>query len=170
MKGRAHVFDRDDIDTDLIIPAKYLNTDDPAELSEHAMEFVDIDFPKKVKAGDIVVGGRNFGCGSSREHAVWAFTGKGVQAVIADSFARIFFRNCINYGLFPVVCVGASKKIADGDVVEIDVSRGVVKNITKGEEYKSKPLPKFAQDIVNAGGLLPYVKKSLKEKSKRKDD
>lgn len=160
--GKARVFDSDDIDTDMIIPAKYLNTDDPAELAEHAMEFVDEDFPEKVHKDHtkVVIAGKNFGCGSSREHAVWCLTGNGIEAVIADSFARIFFANCVNYGLFPVVCPGASKKIRDGNEVEIDIANGVVK--TKDVELKCEALPEFMMEIVEDGGLLPHVKKSLK--------
>ncbi len=161
MKGRAIVYKKNDIDTDLIIPAKYLNTDDPKELAEHAMEFLDVEFPKKVKEGDILVAGRNFGCGSSREHAIWCLTGNGVQAVIAESFARIFFRNGINYGLLPVVLEGATKKISDGDELEIDVKKGTVKNITSGKEFEIKPYPEFAMKIINAGGLMNYVKKEM---------
>lgn len=162
--GKAMVFDRDDIDTDMIIPAKYLNTDDPEELAEHAMEFIDEDFPKRAKGenSSILVAGKNFGCGSSREHAVWCLTGNGIKAVIADSFARIFFANCVNYGLFPVVCPGASKKIKTGDEVEIDIAAGKVR---AGDiELKSEPLPDFMMEIVEDGGLLPHVKKELDRK------
>ncbi len=162
--GKAAVFGRDDIDTDMIIPAKYLTTDDPRELAGHAMEFIDEDFPENVKDNNtkIVVAGKNFGCGSSREHAVWALTGNGIEAVIADSFARIFFSNCVNYGLFPVVCPGASKKIKTGGEVEIDIADGVVR--TKDAELKSEPLPDFMMKIVEDGGLLPHVKKELDRK------
>ena len=161
--GKAAVFDRDDIDTDMIIPAKYLNTDDPKELAEHAMEFIDEAFPKSVRDNNIriIIAGKNFGCGSSREHAVWCLTGNGIKAVIADSFARIFFANCVNYGLFPVICLGASKKIKTGDEVEIDIENGVVR--TKDVELKSEALPDFMMEIVEDGGLLPHVKKGLKK-------
>jgi len=161
IKGKSFVFDKDDIDTDMIIPAKYLNTDNEKELAEHAMEFIDQDFPKKVKNNDyeVIVSGKNFGCGSSREHAVWCLTGNNIKAVIAEGFARIFFRNCVNFGLFPVVCLGSSKKIKQGDELEIDIKKGMIKNLTKNEEYKSEPLPDFMMEIVEAGGLLPYVKK-----------
>ena len=160
IKGKSFVFDHDDIDTDMIIPAKYLNTDNEEELAGYAMEFIDKDFPKKAKEEniEIVVSGKNFGCGSSREHAVWCLTGNGIKAVIAESFARIFFRNCVNFGLFPVVCHGISKKVSEGDELEIDIKEGIVKNITKEEEYKSEPLPSFMMEIVEAGGLLPYIK------------
>jgi 3-isopropylmalate/(R)-2-methylmalate dehydratase small subunit len=166
IKGKSFVFDKDDVDTDMIIPAKYLNTDDEKELAECAMEFLDKDFPKKVKEKkiEIVVAGKNFGCGSSREHAVWCLTGNNVKAVIAEGFARIFFRNCVNFGLFPVVCPGCTKKISEGDELEIDIKKGIIKNLTKNEEYKSEPLPDFMMEIVEAGGLLPYVKKNIKNK------
>jgi 3-isopropylmalate/(R)-2-methylmalate dehydratase small subunit len=163
IRGKAFAFRRDDIDTDMIIPAKYLNTDDPRELAGKAMEFLDPDFPGKVKktGTKILVAGRNFGCGSSREHAVWCLTGLGIKAVIAESFARIFFRNCVNYGLFPAALPGAAGKISTGDDVEIDPEKGTVKNITKGREYQTRPLPGFAMDIVKAGGLLNHVRKSM---------
>ena len=158
--GKAYVCDRDDVDTDMIIPAKYLNTDDPAELAKGAFEFVDKDFPAKAgreKFG-VLVSGRNFGCGSSREHAVWCLTGHGIQCVIADSFARIYFKNCVNYGLLPVVCPGARKKIRTGDCVEIDVAARVVKNMTTGETCAFESYPDFILEIIEAGGLLPWVK------------
>jgi len=166
IKGKAYVYDRDDIDTDMIIPARYLNTDDPKELVEHAMEAIDPDFPKKVaEMGiEIVVGGENFGCGSSREHAIWCLTGQGIKAVVASSFARIFFRNCVNYGLLPAICPGASKRIRTGDEIEIDIAEGLVRNLTKKEEYRLKPLPDFAMEIVTAGGLLRYIKRKLEER------
>ena len=157
-KGKAHVYNRDNIDTDLIIPARYLNTDDEKELAEHVMEDLDAEFVKKVKKGDIIVSRENFGCGSSREHAIWALRGSGVRAVIANSFARIFFRNAIDNGFLAIECKDASKQIKDGDELEIDVEKGVIKNITKKEEYKFTPFPKFAMDMINAGGLLNYIK------------
>jgi 3-isopropylmalate/(R)-2-methylmalate dehydratase small subunit len=163
VRGKAYVFDRDDIDTDMIIPAKYLNTDSPEELAQHAMEFIDPGFPKKASGMGVrvVVAGKNMGCGSSREHAVWCFTGLGIKAVVSDSFARIFFRNCINYGLLPVTCPGASKNIKTGDEIQIDMERGAVINVTRGREYAIRPLPVFAMDIVKSGGLLAHVKKKL---------
>jgi 3-isopropylmalate dehydratase small subunit len=163
MKGKAVVYGMDDIDTDMIIPAKYLNTHDPKELARHAMEFMDPGFPEKVrKAGATVfVAGGNFGCGSSREHAVWCLTGNGITAIVADSFARIFFRNCVNYGLLPVVCPGAGKRIRNGDEIEIDAGRGKVRNLTRKEEYAAKPLPDFAMEILGSGGLLMHIKKAL---------
>ncbi len=159
MKGKAHVYNRDDIDTDLIIPARYLNTDDEKELAEHAMEDLDSEFVKKVKQGDIIVSRENFGCGSSREHAVWALRGAGIKAVIANSFARIFFRNCINNGFLPIECKDISKNVKDGDELEIDMEKGVIKDLTNNKEFKFTSFPKFALDIINAGGLLNYIKK-----------
>ncbi len=156
MKGKAHVYDRDDIDTDLIIPARYLNTDDEKELAEHAMEDLDKGFVKKVSNGDFIVARKNFGCGSSREHAIWALRGVGVKAVVADSFARIFFRNAINNGFYAIECKGVSGKVKDGEEIEIDVKEGVVRAGKK--VFKFTPFPKFALDIINAGGLLNYVK------------
>ena len=164
--GTAYVFDRADIDTDLIIPAKYLNTSDHAELAEHVLESlggippeVALREPQGDKVqpqGDssVIVAGANFGCGSSREHAVWALSGAGVQVVIAESFARIFFRNAINFGLLPVQLENATKQISAGDKLEIDSTNSKVKNLTKNEEYAYEPLPAFLQEIATAGGLL----------------
>jgi len=159
LKGKSHVYSRNDIDTDLIIPARCLNTDNEKELAKHAMEDIDKNFARKAKPGDFIVAGSNFGCGSSREHAVWALRGAGIRAVIADSFARIFFRNAINNGFYAIECRGASNKIKSGDEVEIDIDKGVIKDITSKKEYKFAPLPKFAMDIIKAGGLLEYITK-----------
>lgn len=159
MKGKAHVYNRDDIDTDLIIPARYLNTDDEKELAQHAMEDLDVRFVKKAKKGDFIVSRNNFGCGSSREHAIWALRGAGVKAVIANSFARIFFRNAINNGFYAIECRDASKNIKNGDEIEIDAEKGVIKDLTNKKEFKFTPFPKFANDIIKAGGLLNYIKK-----------
>ena len=159
MKGKAHVYKRDHINTDEIIPARYLTMDKEGELAKHAMEDIDSGFVKKVKPGDFIVAGENFGCGSSREHAVWALRGAGVKAVVADSFARIFFRNCINNGFYAIGAKGLSKKIKNGDELEIDVKKGVIKDITNKKEYKFEPFPKFALEIINAGGLLNHIKK-----------
>lgn len=159
LKGKAHVYNRDDIDTDLIIPARYLTTDDEQELAKHAMEGLDAKFVKKVKLGDFIVSGNNFGCGSSREHAIWALRGAGIKAVIANSFARIFFRNAINNGFYAIECKGLSKKIKNGDELEIDIEKGTIKNISNKKGYKFMPFPKFAMDIIKAGGLLNYIKK-----------
>src|SRR3989339_252502 len=154
MKGYAHVYKREHINTDEIIPARYLNTDNEQELAKHAMEDIDKEFVKKVKKGDFIVASDDFGCGSSREHAVWALRGAGIKAVIANSFARIFFRNCINNGMLAIECKDAYTKIKTGDEIEIDIKKGVIKNISKKEEYKFTPIPDFAVEIINAGGLL----------------
>ena len=150
----AHVYDRDHINTDEIIPARYLNTDDTAELAKHCLEDLDVEFTKKVKSGDVIVAGENFGCGSSREHAVWAIRGVGVQTVIAKSFARIFYRNAINNGFHIIESTEALKKINDGDELEIDYKAGLIKNKTAGIDIKFKPLPDFALEIIKAGGLI----------------
>lgn len=148
----------DNIDTDVIIPARYLNTSVPAELAKHCMEDIDNTFVSKVQNGDIMVAGRNFGCGSSREHAPVAIKASGITCVIADSFARIFYRNAINIGL-PLLEIGeAVKEIKEGDKLEIDLASGSVNNITTGQNFIAQPLPGFIQDIARAGGLINYVK------------
>jgi 3-isopropylmalate/(R)-2-methylmalate dehydratase small subunit len=157
MKGKAHVYNRNHINTDEIIPARYLTTSKEKELAKHAMEDIDAGFVKKVKKGDFIVAGENFGCGSSREHAVWALRGAGIKAVIADSFARIFFRNCINNGFFAIELKNASKNIKNGEEIEIDVEKGVIRSNKK--TFKFTPFPKFALDIIKAGGLLNFIKK-----------
>jgi len=144
---------------DEIIPARYLNTDNVAELATHCMEDLDTGFVKKIKAGDIIVAGDDFGCGSSREHAVWALQGAKVGAVIANSFARIFYRNCINCGFYLIELDGATEKINDGDEIEVDYKKGVINNKTQKKELKFKPLPDFAIEIINDGGLLEHIKK-----------
>ena len=156
--GKVHKYG-DNIDTDVIIPARYLNTADHKELAAHCMEDIDKDFVKKVKAGDIMVGGANFGCGSSREHAPIAIKNSGISCVIAATFARIFFRNSINIGLAILECPEASEKIADGDEVSIDFDTGVITNITKNETYKAEPFPEFVKKIIDADGLLNSLKK-----------
>ncbi|MBN1293822.1 MAG: 3-isopropylmalate dehydratase small subunit [Candidatus Latescibacteria bacterium] len=159
MQGKAHVYMRDHINTDEIIPARYLVTDDEKELALHAMEDIDIDFVKKIKTGDIIVAGNDFGCGSSREHAIWAIRGSGISCVVAESFARIFYRNAINNG-FPVVeCKVISKVISDGDELEIHLREGIIKNISTGKTSGFIPLPDFAFEIAEAGGLLQSIKK-----------
>lgn len=150
----------DNIDTDVIIPARYLNSSDPKELAAHCMEDIDTEFIKKVKNGDIMVGGRNFGCGSSREHAPIAIKESGISCVIAATFARIFYRNAINIGLPILECEEASKKIADGDEIEIDFDSGIITNKTKNESYKGVPFPPFIQNIINNDGLINSIKKS----------
>ena len=147
----------DNIDTDVIIPARYLNSFDPKELAAHCMEDIDTGFADNVKAGDIMVGGKNFGCGSSREHAPVAIKAAGITAVIASSFARIFYRNSINIGL-PLLEIGddVDKKHA-GDRLRVDVSTGVIENLSTGDTYHAHPLPGFVQEIADAGGLVQYV-------------
>lgn len=148
----------DNIDTDVIIPARYLNSFDPAELASHCMVDIDETFSQKVKAGDIMVGGKNFGCGSSREHAPIAIKASGVPVVIAASFARIFYRNGINIGL-PLLEIGDEvEKIKADDILEVDTASGTIKNITTGDSFKAQPMPPFVQEIANAGGLIEYTK------------
>jgi len=155
----AHVYKRDHINTDEIIPARYLNTDDEAELARHCLEDLDKDFVNKVQPGDIIVAGEDFGCGSSREHAVWAIRGAGVQTVIAKSFARIFFRNAINNGFYVIESPDGLEKITNGDELEIDYKAGLIKNKTAGVDISFNPLPDFALEIINDGGLLEHIKR-----------
>jgi len=162
IKGKVHKFG-DDINTDDIIAAKYLVSGDAKELGKHCMESINPDFASKVQPGDIIVAGKNFGCGSSREHAPLAVKGCGVSAVIAKSFAAIFFRNAINIGL-PFLELEDIEKISEGDSLEIDLARGVVKNITKNQSYQTQAFPEFLQNIVEAGGLINYVSKNRKHK------
>ena len=162
--ARAHVYNRGHINTDEIIPARYLNTDEEAELAKHCLEDLDPDFVKKVKPGDVIVAGEDFGCGSSREHAVWAIRGAGVQTVIAKSFARIFYRNAINNGFYLIESPDALEKISDGDELEIDFKAGLIKNRAAGIDIKFAPLPGFALEIIEAGGLLEHV---IKIKNKK---
>ena len=157
-KALGHVFKYgDNVDTDVIIPARYLNSSDPAELATHCMEDIDKEFVKKVRKGDIIVADKNFGCGSSREHAPLAIKAAGVSCVIAQTFARIFYRNAINIGLPIIECPEASRGIEDGDQVEVDFDSGVITNITRGEVYKGQSFPPFMQDIIQAGGLVAYI-------------
>lgn len=161
MQGDAWRFGKD-VDTDLIIPARYLNTSDPAELAKHCMEDADPQFVEKVKAGDIIVAEKNFGCGSSREHAPIAIKAAGIACVIAKSFARIFYRNSINIGLPIFECPEAAAAIAEGDKIEVDAATGLIKNLTKGEEYQAAPFPEFMQTLIAKGGLVNYVKEKVK--------
>ncbi|MEI0479030.1 3-isopropylmalate dehydratase small subunit [Brachyspira pulli] len=158
-KGFVHKYG-DNVDTDVIIPARYLNTANHKELASHCMEDIDKDFVSKVKTGDIMVGGDNFGCGSSREHAPIAIKESGISCVIASSFARIFYRNSINIGLAILECDEASKKINAGDEVEVDFDNGIITNITKNESYKAEPFPEFIKNIINSNGLLNSIKNS----------
>lgn len=149
-----------DIDTDVIIPGRYLVINDPEELAKHLFEGIRPEFAESVRPGDVIVAGTNFGCGSSREHAPLAIKAAGVEAVVARSFARIFFRNSINIGLPLLICADA-ERIDDGDSVVVDISNGVVKNISKKESYPTTPLPPFLQEIVRSGGLLNYTKRQV---------
>ncbi len=157
--SKAHVYNRDHINTDEIIPARYLNTDDEQELANHCMEDLDAEFVKKVQYGDVIVAGEDFGCGSSREHAVWAIRGAKAATVIAKSFARIFYRNAINNGMY-IIETPDVDKINDGDEIEIDFENGLIANKTTGEKIKFAPLPDFAREIINDGGLLEHIKKT----------
>ncbi len=148
----------DNVDTDVIIPARYLNTIDKKELASHCMEDIDKDFVKKVKCGDIMVAGQNFGCGSSREHAPIAIKESGISLVIAKSFARIFYRNSINIGLAILECDEAVDNISEGDVIEVDLDAGVIYNKTAGKSFSTKPFPEFIQKIITAGGLIESIK------------
>ena len=158
-QGTVHKYG-DNIDTDVIIPARYLNTADHAELASHCMEDIDKTFITKVKKGDIMVGGANFGCGSSREHAPIAIKAAGVDLVSAKTFARIFYRNAINIGLAILECEEASEKISAGDEVSVDFDTGVITNLTKNETYRAQPFPPFIQEIITKGGLLKSISKA----------
>jgi len=160
IKGTTWKFG-DNIDTDAIIPARYLNTSDPQELARHLMEDADRDFPDKVKPGDIITALNNFGCGSSREHAPIAIKAAGIQAVVAKSFARIFYRNAFNIGLPIFESVEAPDRIREGDEIEIDADNGVIRNITRGEEYSANPIPPFMQELISEGGLIEWTRKKI---------
>lgn len=158
MKAHGTVFKYgDNVDTDVIIPARYLNSSEPAELASHCMEDLDAEFIKKVKKGDIIVADKNFGCGSSREHAPIAIKAAGVSCVIAETFARIFYRNSINIGLPIVECAEAAKGIEAGDEVEVDFDSGLITNVTKGITYQGQAFPEFMQRIIRAEGLVNYI-------------
>ncbi|RJP23092.1 MAG: 3-isopropylmalate dehydratase small subunit [Deltaproteobacteria bacterium] len=157
LKGKAWKYG-DDVDTDVIIPARYLNTSDPAELAQHCMEDIDASFAGKVSPGDFIVAGKNFGCGSSREHAPMSIKASGASAVVARSFARIFYRNAFNMGLPIFEAPEAVDAIETGDRIEVDMEKGILRNETKGKEYRFSPIPPFMQELVAAGGLLNYIK------------
>ncbi|KAF0132949.1 MAG: 3-isopropylmalate/(R)-2-methylmalate dehydratase small subunit [Candidatus Saganbacteria bacterium] len=157
MKGKVFKFG-DNVDTDLIIPARYLNTSDPDELAKHCMEDADPDWVKKKNTGDFIVGGENFGCGSSREHAPIAIKAAGVSAVIAKSFARIFYRNAINIGLPILESPEAAEEIKENDEIEVNLKKGEIKNLSNGKTYKSYPFPEFMQNIIDSGGLINYLR------------
>ncbi len=158
MKATGSVFKYgDNVVTDVIIPARYLNSSDPRELAQHCMEDIDKDFVKKVSKGDLIVAAKNFGCGSSREHAPLAIKAAGVSCVIAETFARIFYRNAINIGLPIIECREAAAGIAEGDEVEVDFDSGIITNRTKGETYQGQAFPEFMQKIIAAEGLINYI-------------
>ena len=157
IKGKVYKFG-DDIDTDVIVPATYLSTFDPKELAKHCMEYTNPEFYSQVKEGDIMVAGKNFGCGSSREHAPIAIKGCGVSIVIAKSFARIFYRNALNIGLDILECPQAVDEINAGDTVSVNVDTGLISNETTGKTYQAQPFPKFIQNIIECGGLINAIK------------
>lgn len=160
LKGKVHKYGAD-VNTDVIIPARYLNIYDAVELAKHCMEDIDEDFLKRVAPGDIMMATTNFGCGSSREHAPMAIKAAGISCVIAKSFARIFFRNSINIGLPLLECEGAVDNTETGDIMEIDLSSGEIKNVTKGLTFTASPYPDFMTEIISSGGLIEYTKKRL---------
>jgi 3-isopropylmalate/(R)-2-methylmalate dehydratase small subunit len=162
MKSKGTVFKYgDNVDTDVIIPARYLNDSSPASLASHCMEDIDKTFPQRVKAGDIIIANKNFGCGSSREHAPIAIKASGISCVIADTFARIFYRNAINIGLPILECPQAAQAINEGDVVEVDFTTGKITNTSNGEVYQAAPFPEFMQEIMATGGLVERTKIKL---------
>jgi 3-isopropylmalate/(R)-2-methylmalate dehydratase small subunit len=161
--GRVWKFG-DDVDTDAIIPARYLNTSDPEELAAHVMEDADANFPQKVKPGDIIVAGKNFGCGSSREHAPIAIKAAGVQAVVALSFARIFYRNAFNIGLPIFEARDINGAVGEGDELEVDADSGQIRDLTNGREFKAEAIPPFMQELIAAGGLVAWTKTKLQGK------
>ncbi|MCF2555935.1 MAG: 3-isopropylmalate dehydratase small subunit [Bacteroidales bacterium] len=161
-KGFVHKYP-DNVDTDVIIPARYLNTSDPKELAAHCMEDIDTEFVKKVRPGDIMVAGFNFGCGSSREHAPLVIKTCGVSCVIAKTFARIFYRNAINIGLPILECPAAAEAIQDGDEVSVDFDTGLITNHTRNESYQAEAFPPFIQEIISAGGLMNSIKQQNKQ-------
>ncbi len=160
LKGKVHKYGAN-VDTDAIIPARYLNISNPAELAKHCMEDIDEDFVNRVRAGDIMMATTNFGCGSSREHAPLAIKASGISCVIAQSFARIFFRNAINIGLPLLECVEAVDKTEAGDTLEVDLASGRIKNLASGMTFTAKPYPNFMAALISAGGLIEYTKKRL---------
>ena len=162
-KGKAWKFGAD-IDTDQIIPARYLNTSDPKELAKHCMEDADPQFVNKMKQGDIIIADKNFGCGSSREHAPIAIKAAGISCVIAKSFARIFYRNSFNMGLPIFECPDAVDAINEGDEIEVDMDTGKIVNLTKDKTFNSQPIPPFMQELINTGGLMEWVKRKVSSK------
>lgn len=162
--GIAHRYG-DNVDTDVIIPARYLNTSDHDELASHCMEDIDKEFSQKIKKGDIITAGANFGCGSSREHAPIAIKASGISCVIASTFARIFYRNAINIGLPILECPEAAEKISDKDELSVDFDSGIITNITKSEQYRAEPFPDFIKEIIDSGGLLASLKKQVQNEN-----
>ena len=160
LKGKTHKYGAD-VNTDVIFPARYLNVSEPAELAKHCMEDIDPDFVSRVELGDIMVATTNFGCGSSREHAPLAIKAAGISCIIAKTFARIFFRNAINIGLPLLECEKAVDKTEAGDILEVDLDSGKIKNLTSGIEFAAKPYPDFMAELISAGGLIEYTKKRL---------
>ena len=164
LKGKVYKYGAD-VNTDVIIPARYLSLSEPAELAKHCMEDIDAEFVASVKPGDIIMATTNFGCGSSREHAPLAIKAAGISCVIAKSFARIFFRNAINIGLPLLECSEAVDNNEAGDVLEVDLSTGKIKNLTRGLEFTAKPYPQFMAELISAGGLIEYTKRRLAGRS-----
>lgn len=162
VRGRVWKFG-DDVNTDLIVPGKYLELVDPTEMAQHAMEGIDTEFPTKVEEGDIVVGGDNFGCGSSREHAPLALKYAGVGAVVAESFARIFYRNAVNIGLPVFECAGITEAVSEGDTLEIDVASGIIRDMKTRSQLRFIPPPSFMVEVLNEGGLVPYMRKHMED-------
>jgi len=162
LHGRVWKFG-DNIDTDLIIPARYLNVFDPLELAKHCMEDINPAFAQEIQPGDIIVAGKNFGCGSSREHAPLALKAAGVSAIIAPSFARIFYRNAFNIGLPIFEFPPATEKIRTGDEIAINMATGVITNLTQNEQYQTTPIPPFMQEIISAGGLINHIQKNKRK-------
>lgn len=163
LRGKVHKYG-DDVNTDVIIPARYLNVYDPSELAQHALEDLDPDFLKSVKPGDIIVAGTNFGCGSSREHAPLAIKAAGISCVISRSFARIFYRNALNIGLPILECEEAVDKTQAGDMLEVELSTGEIRNVTRGLTFMAKPFPDFMLELIKAGGLIEYTKRKIAAK------
>jgi 3-isopropylmalate/(R)-2-methylmalate dehydratase small subunit len=166
INGRAHKFGAD-IDTDAIIATRYSGLSEPAELGKHCMQNIDPDFPKRVVAGDIIVATTNFGCGSSREFAPLAIKGAGISCIIASSFARIFFRNAINIGLPLLECAAAAENIETGDWLEIDLSSGIIRNLTTNKVFKAMSYPDFIRELIASGGLIQYAKKKFRDSPAR---
>jgi 3-isopropylmalate/(R)-2-methylmalate dehydratase small subunit len=162
LKGKVHKYGAN-VDTDAIIPARYLNVSEAAELAQHCMEDIDVDFVKRIKPGDIIMAETNFGCGSSREHAPMAIKAAGVSCVIAKSFARIFFRNAINIGLPLLECAAAAGNTQNGQTLEVDIASGKIKNMDTGMEFTAEPYPQFMAEIIADGGLIEYTKKRLEK-------